>query len=116
MRQKRPPPARLRCGLGDRRKNVGTEDWKQLPDASQEHLHVLAVRFRKPRSASLILFESEPVDLRCFGEKSAFKIPHVSIGQVLVLAYKDDGRNPELPQLIPLFIDASQRIFLFGSG
>ena len=81
----------LRGGLGDRRKNVRTKDRKQLPDASQEHLHVLAVRFRKPRSASLILFESEPVDLRCFGEKAALEIPHVSLGQILVLAYKDDG-------------------------
>jgi hypothetical protein len=48
------------------------------------------------------LFEREPVDLSGFCEESALKISHMSLGQVLVLANEDDGRNPELLCLVLL--------------
>ena len=35
-----------------------TQDWKKLPDALQEHLHILAVRFRKPRTTCLVLLKT----------------------------------------------------------
>ena len=43
----------VRSGLSNRRENVGAEDRQELPNASQEHLHVFAVRFGKLRAASL---------------------------------------------------------------
>jgi hypothetical protein len=38
-------------GLTDRSENVTAENWKELPNTGQEHLHILAVRFGKPRAA-----------------------------------------------------------------
>jgi hypothetical protein len=50
----------------------------------------------------LILFERKPVDLSGFGEEATFEIPHMGLGQVLVLADEDDGRNPEFLRLVLL--------------
>ena len=103
MRQKRTPPGwGFRGGLGDRRKDVRAKDGKELPNASKKHLHVLAVRLGKPRAASLILFERESVDRGGLGKEAALKIPHMSLGQVLVLADEHDGGNPEFLGLVLL--------------
>jgi hypothetical protein len=92
----------FRGGLSDRCENVGAENGKQLSNSRQKNFHVLAVRFGKLGAASLILFEREPADLSGLGEEAAFKISHMCLSQVLVLADKNDGRDPELLSLVLL--------------
>ena len=40
--------------------------------------------------------------MRCLGEEATLEIPHVGLGQVLVLANKDDSRHPKLFCLVLL--------------
>jgi hypothetical protein len=40
--------------------------------------------------------------MSCFGEEAALEIPHMSLGQILVLTDEDDGRNPKLLCLVLL--------------
>jgi hypothetical protein len=73
-----------------------------LPDVRKEHFHVLAVRFRKPRTTCLILFQLESVDLCGLSQETVLEIPHVRLRQVLVFTDKDNGRDPKLFGLVLL--------------
>src|SRR5450631_94786 len=72
--------------LSNRCQKVGAKNWKELANTCQKHLHVLTIGFRKLSAASLILVKGESLDLSCFTQKPGFKISHMSLCQIFVLA------------------------------
>jgi len=91
------------CGrLCDWREDVGAEYGKELPNTRQKDFHVLTIRFRKLRAASLILFERESADLTGLSEKLAFEIPYMCLSEILVFANKNNRRDPKLLCLVLL--------------
>src|SRR2546427_8310089 len=95
-------PARLllRQRLGDWDEQIRPENRHELANVRKEDLHVLAIGLWKLRPARLVLLEREPADLGGLEEKPALQVSHVCLSEILVLADKDDRRDPKFFRLV----------------
>jgi len=94
--------ARLLPGgwLCDGNQEIGAEHRQQLTNVRKEHFHIFAIGFGQLRAASLVLLKCESADLYGFREEPVLKVSHMSLGEILVLADKHYGPDPEFFRLM----------------